>query len=179
MKKLLQLKLYCQSVNMIKKLNISILTMFGVGKSNYAPGTVASFVTCLIYICFYVFQINIFTLLIFTILLFIFSTYSIDWCKNSFKEIDAKEIVIDEFIGQSVPILTIYNFVEKNNLSHFIVYTFLSFVLFRIFDILKPYPINKIDKELKNGFGVILDDVVAGVCSAIVLLTIIFFINYA
>jgi phosphatidylglycerophosphatase A len=98
--------------------------------------------------------------------------------KNLFTKVDAKEIVIDEFIGQSIPVLTIYYFIEKNNLIHFILYTFVSFVLFRIFDIWKPYPINKIDKNMKNGFGVVFDDVVAGVYSTAVLLIIIVFINY-
>ena len=163
---------------MIKQLNIAILTMFGIGESKFAPGTVASFVTCLIYICLYNYQIKISLLLIFLGLLIIFSSYAIDKFKNVFKEIDAKEIVIDEFIGQSVPILTIYNIIEKNNFNHFILYTFLSFILFRIFDIWKPYPINKIDNEMKNGFGIILDDLVAGVFSGIILLTFIFFINY-
>ena len=163
---------------MIKKLNILLLTLFGVGNSKYAPGTVASFVTCLIYVCFYKFQANIFFLILFVILVFIFSVYSIDKFKNSFSETDAKEIVIDEFIGQSIPVLTIYSFLEENNFNHFILYTFIAFILFRIFDIWKPYPINKIDNNMKNGFGVILDDIVAGIYSAIILLTIIFFINY-
>ena len=51
-------------------------------------------------------------------------------------------------------------------------------MLFRIFDILKPYPINKIDRDMKNGFGVILDDIIAGLYSAIILLIIILVINY-
>jgi phosphatidylglycerophosphatase A len=163
---------------MIKKLNILLLTLFGVGNSKYAPGTVASFMTCLIYVCFYKFQANIFFLILFVILVFIFSVYSIDKFKNSFSETDAKEIVIDEFIGQSIPVLTIYSFLEENNFNHFILYTFIAFILFRIFDIWKPYPINKIDNNMKNGFGVILDDIVAGTYSVIILLTIIFFINY-
>jgi len=163
---------------MIKKLNILLLTMLGIGNSKYAPGTVASFVTCLIYIFFYIFQINILYLILGVVLIFVFSVYSIDNFKNSFSETDAKEIVVDEFIGQSIPIMTIYSFVEKNNLNHFILYTFISFILFRIFDIWKPYPINKIDKEMKNGLGVILDDVGAGIYSIIMLLTIIYFINY-
>ena len=152
--------------------------MLGIGNSKYAPGTVASFVTCLIYICFYNFQVNIFLLILSLVFLFIFSVYSIDNFKFSFSKIDAKEIVIDEFIGQSIPLITIYNLVDKNNLIHFVSYAFLSFVLFRIFDIFKPYPISKIDKEMKNGLGVVLDDVAAGIYSVIVLLTIIFFINY-
>ena len=152
--------------------------MFGLGNSKYAPGTVASFVTCLIYIWLQVYQINIYLIILAVSVIFIFSVYCIDILKNSFSDIDAKEIVIDEFIGQSVPLLTIYNFIEKNNLNHFILYTFVSFVLFRIFDILKPYPINKIDTKVKNGFGVILDDIVAGVYSVVIII-VIFFFNYA
>jgi len=164
---------------MIKKFNILILTMMGIGNSKYAPGTVASFVTCLIYIWLYDSQINILLLILTVFIVFIFSVYSIDIFKDSFSRIDAKEIVIDEFIGQSIPLLTIYNFIEINNLNHFIFYTFISFVLFRIFDIWKPYPIKKIDEKMKSGFGVVLDDVIAGIYSVIVLLTIFVFINYA
>jgi phosphatidylglycerophosphatase A len=164
---------------MIKKLNILIITMMGIGNSKYAPGTVASFVTCLIYIFLYNIQINIIFLILTVILIFIFSVYSIDNLKNYFSKTDAQEIVVDEFIGQSIPIITIYNFIEKNNLSHFMTYTFVCFVLFRIFDILKPYPINIIDKKMKNGFGVILDDIVAGIYSVIMLLVIVIIINYA
>ena len=153
--------------------------MLGVGNSKYAPGTVASFVTCLMYICLYNYEVNIIKLLFIVIVIFVFSVYSIENTQNSFKKIDAKEIVIDEFIGQSIPILTIYNFIEKNNLNHFIFFTFVSFVLFRVFDILKPYPIYKIDRFMKNGLGVILDDILAGVYSGAILLIVIFFINYA
>ena len=152
--------------------------MFGIGNSKYAPGTAASFVSCLIYIWFYIFQIDIFLLILSVALIFVFSVYSIDGSKNLFSEVDAKEIVIDEFIGQSIPILTIYYFIDKNNLVHFILYTFVSFILFRIFDIWKPYPISEIDKNMKNGFGVILDDLIAGIYSTVILLIIIFFITY-
>ena len=151
--------------------------MLGVGNSKYAPGTVASFITCLVYIFFFSFKINIFFLILGVSLILIYSVYSIDKYANSFSETDAKEIVIDEFIGQSIPVLTIYSFLEKNNLDGFILYTFTSFILFRIFDIYKPYPINKIDKNIKNGFGVILDDIVAGIYSIVILLTVIFLIN--
>ena len=111
-------------------------------------------------------------------IIFIYSVYSIDNFQNNFSQLDAKEIVIDEYIGQSIPILTIYNLIEKNNLNHFIFFTFVSFLLFRIFDIFKPYPINKIDKKMKNGLGIILDDVIAGVYSVIALLIIMFLVSY-
>ena len=163
---------------MIKQLNILILTMFGVGNSKFAPGTVASFVTCLIYIWCYNYQVNILFLIFGVFFIFFTSIYSIDSFKESFSKIDAKEIVIDEFIGQSIPILTIYNFIEKNNLNHFIFFSLVSFVFFRIFDIWKPFPIKQIDQKMKNGFGVILDDVIAGVYSVVFLIFITFFINY-
>jgi len=161
---------------MIKQLNILILTMLGLGNSKYAPGTVASFVTCLVYIFFFNFQINIILLILGVSSISIYSVYSIDKFKNSFSKIDAKEIVIDEFIGQSIPVLTIYSYLEKKDIGLFILYTFISFILFRLFDIWKPYPINKIDQNIKNGFGVILDDVVAGIYSIIIFMIFIFFL---
>ena len=81
---------------MIKQLNILIITMLGIGNSKYAPGSVASFVTCLIYIYFYTIQINILFLIIGVFLIFIFSVYSIDNFKTSFSKIDAKEIVLKD-----------------------------------------------------------------------------------
>jgi phosphatidylglycerophosphatase A len=164
---------------MIKKINIFILSMFAVGRSKYAPGTVASFITSLIFIFFFTLQINILILIFGVSLIFIYSVYSIDTYGNYFDEIDSKEIVIDELVGQSIPILTIYYFVENNDIYNFILYTFFSFALFRLFDITKPYPINKIDKHMKNGFGVMLDDIVAGIYASIFLLIIILFGNYA
>ena len=116
---------------MIKNINILILSMFSIGRSKYAPGTVASFITSLIFIIFYNFQTNIIFLILSVSLIFIFSVYSIDKYKKNFNEIDAKEIVIDEFVGQSVPILTIYSFVPKNSIATFVVLVIISFILFR------------------------------------------------
>ena len=144
--------------------------MFSIGRSKYAPGSVASFITSLIYVFFFNFRIDIIFLIILVSLIFIFSVYSIDKFQNSFEEIDSKEIVIDEFVGQSIPILTIYSFMSKNDVNSFILYVMISFILFRFFDIVKPYPINRIDKLMKNGFGVMLDDVIAGIYSSLILL---------
>ena len=163
---------------MIKKLNILLLTMFGLGNSKYAPGSVASFVTCLIYVCFYNFQINIVLLILSAFILTIVSACTIDVYKNSFLQIDAKEIVIDEYIGQSIPLLTIYNLIEDNNFNHFICYVFISFLFFRLFDIWKPFPINLVDDKMKNGFGVILDDIIAGTYAAVLLLIIFFLVDH-
>ena len=159
---------------MNKKISILLLTMFGIGNSAFAPGTVASFITCLIYIILFYCKVNIFFLLIINLVILIFSIYLIDSLKSFFSNIDAKEIVIDEFIGQSIPILSFYSFLEKENINMFIIVAFASFLLFRIFDIFKPYPINLIDQKLKNGFGVMLDDMIAGIFSSILALIIFF-----
>ena len=152
--------------------------MFGLGNSRYAPGTVASFVTCLIYIVLFNYKVNILILIGLVSLIFLYSIFILDELKNSFSEIDAKEIVIDEFVGQSIPLLSIYNLVLFNNINNFILYTFSVFFLFRLFDIFKPYPINIIDKKIKNGFGVMLDDVLAGIYSVIVFFLIFIGLNY-
>jgi phosphatidylglycerophosphatase A len=161
---------------MIKKFNIGLLVMFGLGYSKFMPGTIASFVTLLIYNFLFILQINIFFLLILFLVVLIYSTFIIDKLSNNFSSIDAKEIVIDEFIGQSIPILSIYFMIEPNNLIEFILLTLISFVIFRIFDIFKPFPINLVDKKIKNGFGVIFDDVLAGVITSIIILSFIYFI---
>jgi phosphatidylglycerophosphatase A len=157
---------------MIKKINILILSMFAIGRSKYAPGTVASFITCLFFITLYDFKINILFLILIVGFFFIYSVYAIDKFKNYFDEVDSREIVIDEFVGQSIPIITAYSLMP-NNINNFIFYIIVSFFLFRFFDIVKPYPINIIDKNIKNGFGVMLDDVVAGIYSSIILLIVI------
>ncbi len=163
---------------MIKKLNILIVTMFGVGNSKYAPGTVASFLTCLIYIIFFSQEVNILILVLFVCLVFFYTIYVLDELKNSFSSIDASEIVIDEFVGQSIPVLSVYNLVEFSSINNFIFYTFIVFIFFRIFDIFKPYPIGLIDRNIKNGFGVILDDIIAGIYAGILFLITFAFLNY-
>jgi phosphatidylglycerophosphatase A len=163
---------------MIKKLNILIVTMFGVGNSKYAPGTVASFLTCLIYIIFFSQEVNILILVLFVCLVFFYTIYVLDELKNSFSSIDASEIVIDEFVGQSIPVLSVYNLVEFSSINNFIFYTFIVFIFFRIFDIFKPYPIGLIDRNIKNGFGVILDDIIAGIYAGILFLITFTFLNH-
>ena len=159
---------------MIDKFGKALLTMFGIGYFKYAPGTIASFITCLtFYLLWSLFGIRnlFFPFMFFTIIIFIYSTILID---KFYEGDDEKEIVIDEFIGQSIPLLSMININLKLKLitTPFTDYPteawiFLSFVLFRFFDILKPFPINLIDKKIKNGFGVILDDIVAGIFAAI------------
>ena len=76
---------------------------------------------------------------------------------------DPREVVIDEFIGQSIPI-SLYEIAHEGSkdINQVLTFYFIMFILFRIFDITKPYPISYYDKNFKNSFGVIMDDVCAG-----------------
>ena len=82
--------------------------------------------------------------------------------KNSVNK-DPKEVIIDEFIGQSIPIYLyeISHGTEKTA-NEAMVFYLICFILFRFFDIVKPFPANYFDKNFKNSFGVIMDDVCAG-----------------
>jgi len=162
---------------MIKKINIQILSIFKIGYSRYAPGTVASFITCLFYIFLFSFNVDIKILILLVSITFVYSVIAIDKMSKFFLEVDAKEIVIDEFVGQSIPLLTMYYMLPQNNFGDFLIYSLISLFLFRIFDILKPFPINLIDKKMKNGFGVMFDDIIAGFYSVLILLIFFIFIN--
>ena len=164
---------------MNKKIGKMIVTMFGVGHIKYFPGTFASLITASIYYIFYTIKINYFLLLLFNFCLLIYSIWMINNLEGEFEEIDSKEIVIDEFLGQSIPILFFYIIFYEGSVSNtfFFIMVFLSFIGFRFFDIFKPYPINYVDKNMKNGFGVILDDLIAGFFTLIVLyICIIFYV---
>ena len=162
---------------MNKTIGKLIVTMFGVGLIKYFPGTFASLITSSIYYIFYTIKINYLFLILVNFFLFVYSVWMINNLKDEFEEIDSKEIVIDEFLGQSIPILFFYIIFYEGSVSNtfFFIIVFLSFVGFRFFDILKPYPINHVDKNMKNGFGVILDDIIAGFLTLIVLYICIIF----
>ena len=162
---------------MNKTFNYLFVTCFGIGSFRYAPGTIASLITGLMYYIFYTIKINYFLLIFINLFLFIYSVWMINNLEGEFEEIDSKEIVIDEFLGQSVPIIFFYIIFYEGSVStnFFFIIVFLSFIGFRFFDILKPYPINYVDKNIKNGFGVILDDLIAGFFTLIVLYICIIF----
>tara|TARA_Y100001958_G_C21026164_1_gene400866 strand:+ start:47 stop:412 length:366 start_codon:yes stop_codon:yes gene_type:complete len=102
-------------------------------------------------------------ILIFLLLVFFYSFYAVNDYIRDNKNKDPQEVVIDEVIGQSIPIY-LYEMAhqtEKSFQEAILIYIYI-FILFRFFDIKKPFPINIIDKKFKNSFGVIFDDVIAG-----------------
>ena len=149
---------------MIYKFNSLFVTLFGIGRISKIPGSIASLVT--IIFLFFIFQILDLApdlVLICLIVIFFVSLYSINQFIKNKENKDPKEIVIDEFIGQSIPIC-LYEIAHEvtKETNEVLTFYFIMFILFRIFDITKPYPVSYYDKNFKNSFGVIMDDVCAG-----------------
>ncbi len=97
------------------------------------------------------------------IIVFLISLYAVNVFIKDLDNKDPKEVVVDEFIGQSIPIC-LYEIAHEGTkeTGHVLTFYFIMFVLFRIFDITKPYPVSYYDKNFKNSFGVIMDDICAG-----------------
>ena len=156
---------------MTNKINFLFVTLFGIGKIKKIPGSIASLVTILLlFFLFHVLNISPKTVLLLIFLVFLIALYAVSiFIKNLINK-DPKEIVIDEFIGQSIPICfyEIAHNVPKET-DQVLNYYFIMFVMFRIFDILKPFPVSYYDKRFKNSFGVIMDDVCAGLYVVVLL----------
>ena len=159
---------------MIKNINYLFVTCFGIGSFRFAPGTITSLITTIfLYSLFHIVNLSNNLILIFLLIVFIYSFYAVSEYIKYNENKDPKEVVIDEFIGQSIPIYLyeISHGTIKDSKEAVLFYLYI-FVLFRFFDIKKPFPINFFDKKFKNSFGVIFDDVIAGFY---VVLTLIIF----
>ncbi len=159
---------------MIKTLNYLFVTCFGIGSLRFAPGTITSLVTTIfLYSLFHVINLSSNAILIILLIVFIYSFYAVSEYIKYNENKDPKEVVVDEFIGQSIPIYLyeISHGSMKDSQEAVLFYLYI-FILFRYFDIKKPFPVNFFDKKFKNCIGVILDDVVAGLY---VVLTLIIF----
>ena len=138
--------------------------MFGIGKIKKIPGTVGSLASIIIlYFLFHTLNISSKLILLGLIIIFFYSFSAIASHTKNSENKDPKEVVIDEFIGQSIPIC-LYEIAHEGTkeTSQILTFYFIMFILFRIFDITKPYPVSYYDKNFKNSFGVIMDDVCAG-----------------
>ena len=156
----------------MKKINILISTFFGYGYLTKMPGTIASLVTAIfLYIAFeHLNYTNLKFSLVFFSLLFFYSFYAVKDSESEFKNEDPRQIVIDEVLGQAMPLIFLLYLNQNNQLNMKIeVYYVLSFLFFRFFDILKPFPVSYFDKNFKNYFGIIMDDVMAGLYSVLLI----------
>ena len=148
----------------MNNINFLFVTLFGIGRIKKIPGSFASLATTLfLFSLFHILNIAPNTVLTFLIIIFFISLYAVNIFIKNLVNKDPKEVVIDEFIGQSIPIC-LYEIAHEGAKETQQVLTsyFIMFILFRIFDIVKPYPVSYYDKNFKNSFGVIMDDVCAG-----------------
>ena len=165
---------------MIKKINTLFVTMFGLGRIPKIPGTFGSLVTViLLYIFFHILDLSSILIFIFLIVIFVFSFKAVELHIKDNANKDPKEVVIDEFIGQSIPIYMyeISHSAEKS-FDEAIIFYGVCFILFRFFDIVKPFPVSFFDKKFKNSFGVIMDDICAGFYVVLSLICFMIFKSY-
>ena len=149
---------------MFNKINFLFVTLFGVGKLKKIPGSYASLATTIfLFFLFHILNFSPNIVLVGIIIVFLVSLYAVNIFIKDLDNKDPKEVVIDEFIGQSIPIC-LYEIAHEapKETSQVLTFYFIMFILFRIFDIAKPYPVSYYDKNFKNSFGVIMDDVCAG-----------------
>jgi phosphatidylglycerophosphatase A len=149
---------------MINKINFLFVTLFGIGKIKKIPGSFASLATTLfLFFLFHMLNVSPNIILFSLIIIFFISLYAVNIFIKDLVHKDPKEVVIDEFIGQSIPIC-LYEVAHNmpKETDQILKYYFIMFVLFRIFDITKPFPVSYYEKNFQNSFGVIMDDVCAG-----------------
>ena len=149
---------------MINKINFLFVTLFGIGKIKKIPGSIASLATTLfLFFLFHILNISPNIILLSVIIILFISLYAVNIFIKDLENKDPKEVVIDEFIGQSIPIC-LYEIAHEGTKETNQVLTsyFVMFILFRIFDITKPFPVSYYEKNFKNSLGVVMDDVCAG-----------------
>lgn len=147
----------------------TIATVCGLGFAPFAPGTFGALGAILFYYILMYFNIELplvclAGLIVIITLLGVWSTGKLtaEWGE------DPSRVVVDEFVG----ILVTMIFIPVNHLN-----LWLAFVLFRFFDIVKPLGVRTVDQKLKGPWGVMLDDVLAGVYSCISLHLILYFLD--
>ncbi len=148
----------------MNKINFLFVTLFGIGKLKKIPGSYASLITTVfLFVLFHILNFSPNIVLTGIIIIFFISLYAVNRFIKNMDNKDPKEIVIDEFIGQSIPIC-LYEIAHDGTkeTSQVLTFYFIMFILFRVFDITKPYPVSYYDKNFKNSFGVVMDDVCAG-----------------
>ena len=146
-----------------------IATLGGIGKIPIAPGTWGSIFAffIFIYISHYV------DMLIVVILSIPFSIWVCEKASINLIEKDHKSIVIDELVGIWIALVpALYLSTQTSRTS----YAVLALIFFRLFDILKPYPVSYFDKNFKNGLGIVLDDLIAGIMAIFPAMALIYLI---
>jgi phosphatidylglycerophosphatase A len=135
-------------------------TFFGSGLFPVAPGTAGTVASLVLWAPIVLWEVPWWGRLFLAILIFVTGTPAASRCASFLKKDDPKEVVIDEVAGQGFALAWA---------GPHLILVLAGFLLFRFFDIVKPWPVSWADKKLHGGLGIMLDDVIAGFYAAIVL----------
>jgi phosphatidylglycerophosphatase A len=144
----------------LNRVALLIAEFFYCGCIPYAPGTVGSLASLIIWGPSVYYAWPLFIKLMLLVLLFFIGVWASRYGIAYYQTPDPKQVVIDEVVGQGIPFLVIN--------AHFLE-IIIAFVLFRFFDVLKPWPIKAIERRFLNEWGIMLDDVLAGIFAMIVI----------
>lgn len=154
----------------LKKPYDFIASLGGIGLIPLAPGTFGSIFAWFVFVI----MSHFVDMLIYTICIVFIAIWVCEKASVNLIQKDHKSIVIDELAGMWVALVPVIYF-ASDQLER-IIYASLALVFFRVFDILKPFPISYFDKKYKNGFGIVLDDIIAGIFSGILSVLIVVFL---
>jgi phosphatidylglycerophosphatase A len=150
----------------MNKIDFYFITFFGLGKKIPAPGTFGSLIGVIVWLILDIYGLlnsNLILISIFIFLSFIFSSYSCSSYIKTSSNKDPSEVIIDEIIAQFLTLFVIINVLQNLFFTNYWFNILLYFLLFRFFDIKKPFFINKIEKKFRGGFGIMVDDIVAAI----------------
>ena len=167
----------------LNKISHLIVTFFGVGLLPMAPGTWGSIAAFILFCVFVYVQLSYFLFFLMFLGLTVVAIIAGNLATREFSEKDHKTIVIDEVAGAwlsflFLPLLGVYDFALDHWEKESFIAAIILIIFFRFFDILKPHPISFVDQKFKSGFGVVLDDLIAGVFAGLTLLGGNFFIQF-
>lgn len=151
---------------MKQKLATLIATFLYSGLSPKAPGTAGSLLAIIIAMALFP-MLSVSNLIIATLVLYFIGVWSSNIYMKETGTHDPGSIVIDEAAGIAITMAIAFPVMRANNIWEIIISGSVVFIFFRVFDILKPWPIRVIDKKVTGGHGVMLDDIAAGLFAGI------------
>jgi|TARA_B100000035_G_scaffold296200_1_gene287951 phosphatidylglycerophosphatase A len=143
-----------------------IASLGGIGLIRFAPGTFGSIFSWFLFI----YLSHYLNMIVLTSLMFFLGIWVCENISKDLEEKDDKSIVVDELIGMWIALMPTIYFADTQ--AERTTIAILALVLFRFFDIVKPYPINLLDQKFKNGFGIVIDDVAAGIITLLILIPV-------
>lgn len=146
----------------------------GSGLSPKAPGTAGSLAILILY-PFWL-SIGWLNSLLIIIIMSLIGIYICGRTAEIMQVHDDGRIVWDEFAGQSITLLPLIYLANTVHITWW--WVIIAFALFRLFDVWKPFPIGWADKHVSGGFGIMLDDILAGIMAMLSLIALLYFISF-